>query len=743
MFSKKRSGLAFVVLVLVVFSVFSVSAFSFSEFFGGITGNAAAPVVYTIFNKNVFENNAGFLTNRIEFELDKPMNITSLKIGWAKASASTSSSCDNGYVYGVKLNGGITRLTYDTTLSGGRATSSSSSSSSRGNVVYSKLIVNSSCTEGLKLFDLNISGKYEDNEDFVPCTSDFYISCVSRNLITKRCVSGRYVDISPAPTCYEYDCFSRCNVTNPSMDSPVIQTSPSACDYRGGCSQNISLSSADVDGYDVIWTYFYEGYSGSVEVCSCDGNMSKYGNPTRVSGSSIIVPFLNDSNVKIMKNISYSIFSYRGANRSEPTYGNIQNIDYGCNSECNFLGENISVEDVDPTNYKTCVRNESSNYCFKWSVPMGCPISSIFDNESLKCSGVLGTNDCLDSRPGKQYMYFCNTSTKSLANAENVGERSCGIPGIGCYSCDSGYSYDSQQGFCVSNSCFNQPGGVRASECSVAKGICNNSVGFTNAIVNDSLDCCNPDFKCFVCSNGYHARNGTCVLNNCTGNEPLGSNFTKGIDFTTNASVNLTWSYVSGVARTCQWNCSVGFRLNKLDNRSCIEGFAPCGEFDGICSSTVLAGGNVVGNANCSTGENCYVCNIQDGYVKNGSVCSRGCVNGKIWNGISCVNERPGCNGCVLNNRCVGDSSIVVRVNVAGNRYYCDTTHEFKLLIENNQSCQFNAQCSSNLCGADGKCLDIAEEVRKASGFMKSVVCWFQNGFSSTSNAYDECLARP
>lgn len=740
MFNDKRSGLVFFVLVLVLFSGISVSAFSFSDFFGGITGRVVGSG-YTTFNKVLYDNDNGILTNRTEFVLDKPMNITNLKVVWAQASASTTSSCDRGDVFGVKSNGQIVRLTYDSSLTVPKTTSSYSSSS--GNVVYSKIVINSSCLEGLKLFALNISGRYNDNTDVASCVGDAYVQCSSRTLLTKRCVSGRYVDIVPTPTCYENDCFTRCNVTNPSMASPIIQTAPSVCDYRGGCSQNISLSSANVDGYDVIWTYFYEGYSDSVEVCSCDGNMSKYGNPTRVSGSSIIVPFLNDSNVKIIKNISYSIFSYKGANRSESTYGNIQNIDYGCNSECNFLGENISMEDADPTNYRTCVRNQSSNYCFKWSVPMGCPISSIFDNGSLKCSGVLGTNDCLDSRPGKQYMYFCNTSTKSLANAENVEERSCGIPGIGCYSCDSGYSYDSQQGFCVSNSCFNQPGGVRASLCSVAGGICNNSVGFTNAIVNDSLDCCNLDFKCFVCSDGYHARNGTCVLNNCTGNEPLGSNFTKGIDFTTNASVNLTWSYVSGVARTCQWNCSVGFRLNKLDNRSCIEGFAPCGDFDGICSSTVLAGGNVVDNANCSTGENCYVCNVQDGYVKNGSICSRGCASGKIWNGISCVNERLNCTGCILNNRCIGsDSSNVVRVSVGGNRYYCDSTHEFKSLIGNNQSCQFNAQCSSNLCGADSKCLDIGEEVRKASGFMKSVVCWFQNGFSSTSNAYNECLAQ-
>jgi hypothetical protein len=750
----RGSGLVLVLSVLILFSGVFVSAFSFGDFFGGITGRVAgSSSSYTTFNKVLYSNDNGILTNRTEFVLDKPMNITYLKVVWAQASASTTSSCDNGYVFGVKSNGQIVRLAYDSSLSVPSITSSYTSSS--GNVMYSKIIINSSCLEGLKLFALNISGRYNDNTDFVSCVGDAYIQCNSKALLAKRCVSGRYVDIVPTPTCYENDCFSRCNVTSPSMVSPVIQTAPSACYYRGGCSQNISLvSQGSIDGYDIIWTYFYEGYPEGVEICSCDGNMSKRGNPTRVSGSNTIVPFLNDSNREMIKNISYSIFSYKGANRSAPVSRIIQNIDYRCSSECNFLGENMTIDDSDPTNYKTCVRNESSNYCFKWSAPMSCPVSSVFDNEGLKCSGVLGTNDCYDSRPGKEDMYFCNTSAKSLTNAEAERSKSCGIPGVGCYKCDGGYKYDSQQGFCVSNSCFNQGGGVRASECNIAKGICNNSVGFTNAIVNDSLDCCNPDFKCFICGDGYHARNNSCVSNECSGSKPYGSNFTLGVNNTNVSSVNMVWNYVVGPVGACQWNCSRDYRINISDNLSCMYGRVMCSDtsVNGICTNVSLSGGvNYSVSADCASGS-CFVCDSSLRYFSNGSACvlNNSCISGMTWNGLTCVSPIASCTGCVLGTKCIGSSDVTkimrVNVNIGGSntKAYCDPSSKmFVPLVVDNQTCSYNAQCASNLCGADLRCLNIAKEVRDASGMMKKVYCWFSTGFSLNSTAYNACLAAP
>jgi len=348
---------------------------------------------------------------------------------------------------------------------------------------------------------------------------------------------------------------------------------------------------------------------------------------------------------------------------------------------------------------------------------------------------------------------FCNVSTRSLTNASSVSATyttMCGLNGlnIGCYRCDSGFKYDADRGYCVSNNCMIQ--GNADNLCSSNGGVCNNSLtygGFSHA--NITLDCCNGDFTCFQCNSGAHFYNGSCVSDNCANGDnflPLGANntYTLGANSTNSSSINMTWSYINGAVGACQWTCSYGYELNLSTNRSCKERVvSPCASIGGVCSSTNISNSVVDVFGNCSVGS-CYTCN--SGFISNGVACvQRSCADeGKIDNGVGCVGNLSGCDGCILEkngvSRCVGAG---FKVEILGVKKYCDLeTHTFKNVLTENQACTSGAQCASGFCFQNAT-ISYCQDLTKVGGLQETIikfVCWFTT-IGQGEGAYNSCKA--
>jgi hypothetical protein len=308
-----------------------------------------------------------------------------------------------------------------------------------------------------------------------------------------------------------------------------------------------------------------------------------------------------------------------------------------------------------------------------------------------------------------------------------------------CIACNAGHSWDSVQKECTIDGCTNNCTGV----CSGAN--------IPNSIINTNSTCCSSK-SCYACSVGYHPNNGSCVSDICSGVKPVENspNVSFGVNSTNISSINMTWNYIRGVAGACQWNCSPDYKINVSNNLSCMYGRVNCSEINGICSSATLSNAGVDSNADCISGS-CFVCNEGQRYFSNGTSCvfNNSCASGYVWNGFICSSSIPCASNCILDGKCiVSDPNRIVRANLNASgdiiKVYCDpSSNIFVRLLADNQTCSFNAQCASNLCGSDLKCLNIAQEVRNASGWLKKVYCWFSTGFSFNSAAYNACLAAP
>jgi len=600
-------------------------------------------------------------------------------------------------------------------------------------VIISSAGSKSKCYEGLINFtNVTIVGK----TTYV-CTSSFiegpWSNCIdghkNRTITDSNgCVNSRLEVVA----CSQSDCFDRCaiNATN-SISVPYISSLSSGAAFNGQANFIVGGGSTGSD-YDLIWQYNYA--DGSIkQICACNGTENIGDVPTRVSsGNPSSTITIRDDNTKIISNISLFVFASKDHNRSRGyASGNIYEIDYGCESACNVLGKKHEVIDNNPSNYQVCEKVAGTS-CFNLSSVRECPESAkLFNETSGGCvyGGVI--YNCLSSS-------FCNFSTRSLTNSF-ITPYTCGVAGFGCYKCDDGFKYDSESGYCVLTSCFNQPRGIKATNCSLAGGVCNNSNSYvTDSHVNISLDCCNGDFRCFQCDSGYHLFNNTCVSDNCSGGVyPTGFNFSLGATSTRNPSVNMSWKYVLGIAGACEWNCSTGYELNLSTNNSCQPlVIVDCVQnLSGLCSSSTSVANAVFSlKGNCSGTQRCFICN--SGYTPNGSSCAINCSSvGKVFNGIGCLAPLPSCSeGCPYDKD--GGSICLpnkVRVNAPGNKqYYCNgTSHIFRPTLAEGASCSWDAQCADNFCFVNetGQ-TSVCQTLNSLSGIRSIIVdfvCWFKH----------------
>jgi len=455
------------------------------------------------------------------------------------------------------------------------------------------------------------------------------------------------------------------------------------------------------------------------------------------SATSYSFPFnLTNQYNKVISNITLRVAARKGESISE-WHSETRDVIYpGCpiTPICDTLGENISV--TKNNYYKTCIKQ--SNNCYNWSEEKACPDGLVYNSELGICYSGLGSSCSGSDNNGNSL--FCVDGLQVPFGAYNRTGQSCGNNHQTCVACNEGLEWNSDAGECIDPNC-NQ-------NCTTLGGTClNETFGdpINNISENASLNCCTSK-KCYVCDEGLHYFNGSCVSNNCSGIQPTGFNFTKGNNFTTIGATN--WDYrmdlrsSSNGLGACQWYCNSGFKLNISDNKSCMVGNASCvSEIGGFCSSSGMNGSYSV-EGSCDTGV-CYMCNVSAGYNYNGSGCIYGlCTNGQTWNGLACVTPSSdiSCNdGCALNNKCVRGS---FRAEIDLQRVYCDgTTNEFVLQKENDATCIENYECKTNLCTQDGRCIDIAEEVIKASTILKKISCWISTGFKWDSSEWATCLA--
>jgi hypothetical protein len=740
---------------LVLFLSCFVSAFSLQEFTGRITGNLiTGNVVYTTFSKTLFNNVSGPIINNSTFTLDKPMNVTKVIVSWGEVV----SSCDNGAIYLVNVNGAVTKLTSTTSLPSTIKSYPIVNSYSKKNT-YTQVIINSSCDAGLKLAKLVVEGKFNDNVDIIPeCTSNLNITCANgTSLISKRCEGGRFVNVVPAPKC-EKNCTLECGPNvNTTIGAPFISVAPSSCPLGSSCASysNISLTNGENStGYYLVWKFHY--YDGSMnEICSCNATESIGGMSTKISSSAeryILPVTINDNSGKVLNSVEVFVSSFNGSNRSEfatilASDNSISNItiDYGCVHECFELGKKRAIGDGETNIYQNCTKFSGSN-CYNWSANITCDSGWIYNDSLQACTNKYSFN-C--NGPGM----FCSSkhsnNPNNFRNATFRPDKSCNLAKEKCYVCDANHTYKSEKDRCDKDKC--------TVNCTLSRGaVCrplDTDLDSLNEAANSSLECCNYEV-CSQCKENYHWHNGSCVLDNCVG-EITGSNFTLGANKTTNSAVIMNWTYKEkGALGACQWNCSENFEIDLETNSSCrfIQKVdCEMNLSDAVCSNVSISNAeNKSIKGTCNAGETCYVCS-GDYKLQAGLCVKKSCADfGLIDNGVECV-QNITCSGSVADGCIVkrGNSpEVCVKsgfrlrkvINGVSDEKYCDiVTKKFVSLIADGASCQYSSQCKSNLC-ANGTCLNVKSQIGTITRSLYTIGCFVNNGLNPNSAGYRACI---
>jgi len=545
------------------------------------------------------------------------------------------------------------------------------------------------------------------------------------------------------------------NSTTFAIISPYIPSAPSVNSIAGGCNFGQSCGSVVLGNIigsevEVLWTYYYA--DGTKKNYCSSSALNRAKNCTQanlavnsnlktsysgVSGNSFSIPLLiGDSSGKVVSRVGVSVAQVKNNLRSAWSSESIvSNVIYGCSHECNVSG---STKCLSSLNYEVC-GNYDSDICYEWSSSKSC--SSDFGNyyscssASDKCESSVGVN-CVGINANSLNL-FCYVGDNIL-NGTKESNYNCPT-GQSCFSCAQNFTWNGTN--CLRNN----------ANCTSSGGYCS-SLQVVGGVINETLSCSLGTDSCYICGEGFHGYGGSCISNNCTGIKPVldSAHVNFGANNTNNSLVNMTWNYIRGVAGACQWNCSSDYKINVSDNLSCVYGRVNCSEIGGICSTTVLSNAKVSSDADCVSGS-CYVCNNEQRYFSNGVSCvfNNTCASGSVWNGFACSQYVQCSSNCTLNGKCiVSEPNRIVRtnLNVDGKviKAYCDPSSKvFVELLADNQACSYNAQCASNLCGADMRCLNIAKEVRDASSWLKSVYCWFSTGFrysTDLNSDYMKCL---
>ncbi len=609
------------------------------------------------------------------------------------------------------------------------------------------------CDRKLNITEIALQGYYPDGQlyvapaastcvfrysDWSSCNSSGKQSRVLIETLPTGCTGG---DLEPLiqDCTFSLSCLEKCAQNYSSSLSNPYASLPVSCVFGEPCSSAIELGSPNGGNmqYDLIWKYNYLN-GDSMEICACNGSSSISNHPVRVFGTPFNVT-IADNNTRIISSVELKVYSFNGSDRSNYSSYTISNINYPCLNGCSVLGfKNKSSNNLDPSNYLECNRVAGTS-CFNWTAKT-CSgnLEKLFSEDLQRC-----INDGDYSCTGQNM--FCNSSTRFLNNASFVSLNSCGLNSFntGCYQCDGGFTYDSQKGYCSKCTGNQQIGG-----CEQNGGVCNNVGDSYGSFVhqNASLDCCNSAIKCFQCNDGYHFYNNTCISNNCTGEFSSVVGISFGINVT--LSGNNLWTYTSSAVGDCQWNCSIGYILNSSDNRSCKpREVVNCSILGGICSnfsSLINAHADIYGNCSVAN-DRCYICDSS--YRKEGNACVlKSCADdGKINNGIGCVQNMTCSDGCVLENKngFASCARIGFKLIVNETKKYCDLQSlTFKNTLANNQVCNSHSECNSNFCFKNATasyCMDLTV-VGGIQDTIIKFVCWFQT-IGQSEASYNSCKA--
>lgn len=564
---------------------------------------------------------------------------------------------------------------------------------------------------------------------------------INRSVTECRNEIIEYVERKNEPSCEDIYFFNYNQSIN--LAVPVITSLPSKCVFGTPCERNITFeidSSVDVVHYDIIWTYNYvDGHSKTV--CTWNDPATFFEHNLRTTNTEAPLT-IRDDNTAVIKNVSIRIAVFNGteiSNFSAPSY--ITPI-YPCVSGCDRISSTQEIEDNDPTNYLLCERIGNSQ-CFNWT-KKSCFSES--DRTKMFFNKIVGIGECVNNGI-YQCEGFCNFSMISDTKATLIEEGSCGLNSfnIGCYKCDINYTYDYNNGYCVSNDCISG-----TNSCKAKGGVCNKSESYGNAH-SATFDCCNPGISCFICNENHHLRDGICVSDFCSGgNLPLDySGVIKGANRTNNTLISLTWNYTDSLnPGICEWTCNSSTHTKETGENGIIickerEPFN-CTLEGGICSRLAVPNAQLNSLGVCLNEDGdtesgqCRTCNeIYRRSDDNLSCVRKTCEEmGKVDNGIKCVNGLSNCNqGCIAdNNR--GISFCVVkgtRLLVEGKTFFCtNISSEYKFLesLGEGKNCTNNWECNSNFChynltSEDSKCLTIQE----LSGFREmfaNLVCFIK-----------------
>lgn len=541
-------------------------------------------------------------------------------------------------------------------------------------------------------------------------------------------------------------CFTRC-AQNGTLGAvaPYFTNSLASCVYGKNC-ENILIQRSSA--MNIIWQYNYSDGS-SESICSCnetsliDNHITYI--PSAVGVYSLPV-FISDNNQKVLSKVGLYVLGVNGNNKTA-TVNKVINVEYECNNYCNGAGLKQAVFSInsDQTNrYRICEKRAApNNNCFNWSSEVyTCSPGEKFDLFLNTCK-FSQTNDCNGQR------FFCSeyplfSNAEKQFNAENLPVN-CSLSTQNCFRCNSGFNYNpahGSYGACVKDGCINN--------CTSSGGVCSiGSPSGNNLGSNSNYTCC-TDESCYMCAANSHVYNNTCVLDVCEGLKPLdgAANVTFGANNTKSSSVFMNWTYVSGPVGACQWNCSVGYQLNVSDNRSCKpRETINCSILGGICSNvTSLINAQVDNYGNCSAvNDKCYICDSN--YRKDGNSCVlRSCADdGKVNNGLGCVQNMSCSDGCILENK-NGVANCVrfgFKLVFNGTKKYCDLQSlAFKNTLANNQVCNSHSECNSNFCfknATSSYCMDLTT-VGGIQDTIIKFVCWFKT-IGQGEASYNSCKA--
>jgi len=144
-----------------------------------------------------------------------------------------------------------------------------------------------------------------------------------------------------------------------------------------------------------------------------------------------------------------------------------------------------------------------------------------------------------------------------------------------------------------------------------------------------------------------------------------------------------------------------------------------CNEAGSACSSTTFF--------LCVEG----ICSVGGGGGGCSLPCENGCFEGECLPGpIPTTCE----NSCEFNNGCIPYG---IRQSFNESSYYCDIDKVIKEQLLNNDVCDNDYECVSNVC-TDGECLPLRETLETQTNFLRTIFCWITNPINKEGRG--QCL---